>query len=102
MAAVENGYRIVAVVQMSEEDIEGGRLYEDVVLDLLPSQGGRVERRLRTPDARTEVQVLWFPSREAMEAVVAHPDRLAARDRLGSAVPVTVVHEVHDVPVPPA
>lgn len=85
------------MVQMSEDDIEGGRHYEDLVLDLLPSQGGKVERRLRTADGRTEFQVLWFPSREAMRAVIEHPDRLAARDRLGSAVPTTVIHEVAEV-----
>ena len=94
---MDNGLRIVAVVQMSEEDIEGGQRYEDLVLDLLPSEGGRVEQRLRTSDGRTEYQVLWFPTREAMQNVLAHPDRLAARDRLGSAVPATAVHEVADV-----
>jgi hypothetical protein len=94
---VDEGLRIVAVVQMSEEDVEGGQRYEDLVLDLLPSEGGRVERRLRTADGRTEYQVLWFPTREAMQKVLAHPDRLAARDRLGAAVPTTAVHEVADV-----
>lgn len=94
---MDNGVRIVAVVQMSDEDVEGGQRYEDLVLDLLPTEGGRVERRLRSADGRTEFQVLWFPSREAMQKVIAHPDRLAARDRLGSAVPETAVHEVDDV-----
>jgi hypothetical protein len=94
---VDNGVRIVAVVEMSEEDIEGGQRYEDLVLSLLPSHGGKVERRMRTADGRTEFQVLWFPSHEAMQAVIEHPDRLAARDRLGSAAPTTVVHEVADV-----
>lgn len=94
---MENGLRIVAVVRMSEEDVEGGQRYEDLVLDLLPPHGGRVERRLRTPDGRTEVQVLWFPSAAAMHAVVEHPDRLAARDRLGSAVPATELLEADDV-----
>jgi hypothetical protein len=82
---------------MADADVEGGQRYEDLVLGLLPSEGGRVERRLRTADGRTEYQVLWFPSQEAMQAVLAHPDRLAARDRLGPAVPVTAVHEVSDV-----
>lgn len=94
---MDNGLRIVAVVRMSDEDVEGGQRYEDLVLDLMPAHGGRVERRLRTPDGRTEVQVLWFPSAEAMQAVVEHPDRLAARDRLGPAVPATEVLEVGDV-----
>ena len=88
---------IVAVVRMSDADIEGGQRYEDLVLDLLPAVGARVERRLRASDGRTEVQVLWFPSRAQMEAVMMHPDRLAARDRLGPDAPTTVVHEVEDV-----
>jgi hypothetical protein len=94
---MDSGFRIVAVVQMSDQDIDGGQRYEDLVLGLLPQFGARVERRLRTPDGRTEVQVLWFPSRAQMEAVMVHPDRLAARDRLGTSAPTTVVHEVDDV-----
>lgn len=94
---MDNGWRIVAVVTMSDDDIEGGQQYENLVLGLLPQFGGRVERRLRTPDGRTEVQVLWFPSAAEMAAVIDHPDRLAARDRLGANVPATVVHEVTEV-----
>ncbi|NUT33125.1 MAG: hypothetical protein HOV79_08630 [Hamadaea sp.] len=90
------GFRIVAVVHMSE-DVDGGRRYEDLVLGLLPSVGGRVERRLRTPDGRTEVQELWFPAREAMESVMTHPDRLAARDALAANAPTTEVYEVMPV-----
>lgn len=91
------GFRIVAVVRMSAEDVDGGVRYEDLVLDLLPSAGGRVERRLRTPDGLTEIQELWFPSREAMESVMVHPARLAARGALGEAAPVTEVYEVAPV-----
>jgi hypothetical protein len=97
---VENGLRIVAVVHMSEADVAGGREYEDLVLGLLPAHGGRVERRLRTPDSRTEVQELWFPSREALDAVMNHPDRRSARARLGEAAPTTDVYEVEVVASP--
>ena len=79
---------------MSDDDLAGGREYEDLVLGLLPSVGGRVERRLRTVDSRTEVHELWFPSPEAMQAVLQHPDRLAARERLGDAAPTTDVYAV--------
>lgn len=89
--------RIVALVRMSPDDVEGGQRYEDLVLGLLPEVGGRVERRLRTPDGLTEVQELWFPSREALQQAVAHPARLAARDELGEAAPQTDVLEVHPV-----
>ena len=79
---------------MAEADIPGGRAYEDLVLSLLPEVGGRVERRVRTPDSRTEVQELWFPSRDAMLVVMSHPERLAARERLAGAAPTTDVYEV--------
>ncbi|WP_034592837.1 hypothetical protein [Hamadaea tsunoensis] len=95
---MENGFRIVAVVTMSEQDVEGGQRYEDLVLDLLPGFDSRVERRLRTPDGRTEVQELWFPSRDVMAAVMVHPARLAARDALGVNAPTTEVYEVDEVP----
>jgi hypothetical protein len=92
-----SGLRIVAVVRMSPQDVAGGQRYEDLVLDLLPEIGGRVERRLRTHDGLTEVQELWLPSRESMEQVLAHPARLAAREALGSASPVTDIYEVDEV-----
>jgi hypothetical protein len=94
---VDGGVTIAAIVRMSEEDVDGGQRYEDLVLALLPVYGGRVERRLRSNDGLTEVQILWFPSFEAMEAVIEHPDRQAARDRLGADVPATEVIEVSEV-----
>jgi hypothetical protein len=99
---VENGLSIVAVVHLSDTDLDGGRAYEDLVLALLPAHGARVERRLRTPDGRTEVQELWFPSRTVLEAVMNHPDRLAARAKLGEAAPTTDVYEVDIVDDPVA
>lgn len=79
---------------MSDDDVTGGRDYEDLVLGLLPSVGARVERRLRTADSRIEVHELWFPSREALQTAMDHPDRLAARARLGGAAPSTDIYEV--------
>src|SRR5436190_444739 len=92
------GLRIVAVVHMADADVPGGRDYEDLVLGLLPAVGGHVERRMRTADSRTEVQDLWFPSREAMHTVMSHPARLTARKKLGDAAPTTEVYEVDVVP----
>jgi hypothetical protein len=94
---VDQGFRIVAVVHLADADLVGGREYEDLVLGLLPSVGGRVERRLRTTDSRAEVHELWFPSREAMQTVMSHPERLAAREKLGTAAPTTDVYEVEAV-----
>lgn len=94
---MNGGVTIAAIVRMSDEDVEGGQQYEDLVLGLLPTHGARVERRLRSEDGRSEVQVLWFPSFEALAAVIEHPERQAARDRLGTAVPATEVLQVNDV-----
>ncbi len=96
---MENGVRIVAVVHLSPLDVAGGIAYEDLVLNLLSEVGARVERRLRTPDSMTEVQELWFPSREALQAALDHPGRLAARAKLGDAAPTTDVYDVQVVGV---
>ena len=90
--------RIVALVEMAAGQAEAGRRYEDEVLALLARYGGTVERRLRTADGSSEVQILAFESRAGYEAVLADPQRLALRDVLGDAAPTTRVLEVSDVP----
>jgi hypothetical protein len=59
--------------------------------------GGRLERRLRTTDGRTEVHLLRFASRAGYESFLADPGRAAYRASLGDAVPVGRVLEVHGV-----
>jgi hypothetical protein len=90
--------RIVALVEMAAGHAEAGSRYEDEVLALLTRYGGTVERRLRTADGSSEVQILAFGSRAGYEAVLADPQRLALRDALGDAAPTTRVLEVSDVP----
>jgi hypothetical protein len=90
--------RIVALVEMADGHAKDGGRYEDAVLALLDRYGGRVERRLRTGDGGTEVQILTFESRAGYEAVLADPERLAWRDALGDRAPTTRVLEVRDVP----
>ncbi|MFI7547842.1 hypothetical protein [Actinoplanes sp. NPDC049599] len=90
--------RVVALVEMAAGHVEAGARYEDAVLALLGRYGGKVERRLRTGDGGTEVQVLTFESRAGYEAVLTDPERLALRAGLGDAAPTTRVLEVSDVP----
>src|SRR3954471_1711228 len=91
-------FRIVALVEMAAGHAEAGGRDEDEVLALLGRYGGAVERRLRTGDGSSEVQILAFESRAGYEAVLTDPERLALRDRLGATAPTTRVLEVCDVP----
>ena len=94
----EGPLRIVALVEMAAGQAEAGGRYEDAVLALLGRYGGSVERRLRTADGSSEVQVLAFESRAGYEAVLTDPERLALRAALGDSAPSTRVLEVSDVP----
>ncbi|MFR9777111.1 GNAT family N-acetyltransferase [Micromonospora sp. MS34] len=88
--------RLVALVDLSA-DAEAGRRYEDAVLALLGRHGGRLERRLRTGDGRTEVHVIRFAARAGYDGFMADPERVALRAGLGDAAPTTQVLEVRDV-----
>lgn len=71
--------------------------YESAVLPLLPRHGGRLERRLRTGDALTEVHVLSFASQEGFDAYLADEERQSHRgvlEGLGIAQRVLLVDEV--------
>jgi hypothetical protein len=94
----EGPFRIVALVEMAAGHAEAGGRYEDAVLARLARYGGHVERRLRTGDGSTEVQVLAFESRAGYEAVLTDPERLGLRAALGDSAPSTRVLEVSDVP----
>lgn len=88
---------LVAVVEMAAGHVEAGQEYEDAMLRLLERHGGSVERRMRSVDSRTEVQLIRFASRAGYEAAVGDPDRLEYREKLGDAVPTTRVIEVRDL-----
>ncbi len=89
--------RLVALVELADGAVEAGREYEDRVLALLGRHGGRVERRLRTDDGRSEVHVIRFDTRTGYESFLADPDRAAQRAALGDAAPATRVLEVREV-----
>ncbi len=91
------GYTVVAIVELGAAAIEPFDAYERQVLPLLGRHGGRLERRLRTADGRTEVHVLSFDARAGYDAYLADPDRAALRPLLAGldirqrALPVTDV-----------
>ena len=88
---------LVALVELTADAVEAGQRYEDQVLALLGRHGGRLERRLRTGDGRTEVHVIRFASREGYEGFLADPERIALRAALGDAAPTGRALEVHEV-----
>ncbi|MEU4779838.1 GNAT family N-acetyltransferase [Micromonospora sp. NPDC023633] len=89
--------RLVALVELAPDAVEAGRRYEDAVLGLLGRHGGRLERRQRTDDGRTEVHLIRFDSRDGYAGFLADPERVALRGELGDAAPTTRVLEVHEV-----
>ncbi|MET8306338.1 hypothetical protein [Micromonospora sp. NPDC005173] len=87
---------LVALVEFSAGAEAAGQRYEDMVLALLGRHGGRLERRLRGTDGRTEVHLIGFDARAGYEAFLADPERAALRADLGEAAPTTRVIEVHE------
>lgn len=73
--------------------------YEAHVLPLLARHGGRLERRLRSTDAQTEVHIVSFGSRAGYESYMADPQRVAQRAQLEGVELTQRVVEVDDVAV---
>ena len=82
---------------MQEGAVADGQGYEDGVLRLLARHGGRLERRLRSIDGVTAVQLIRFVSTAGLDAFMADPDRLARRAAIGGGAPIARVLEVRDV-----
>jgi len=71
--------------------------YEDAVLELVPTHGGRVVsrvRRLGSGDGPLEVQVIHMPDDIALQAYMTDPERLALADAHRLAVARTEVMTV--------
>ncbi len=100
-AATGGRWTVVMIAELAASAIEPFHDYERRVLPLLGRHGGRLERRLRTADARTEVHLLSFPDRAGYEACLADPDRAALRPVLAALVERAEIRqrvlEVHDV-----
>jgi uncharacterized protein (DUF1330 family) len=74
--------------------------YEDTVLALIPAHGGRVLSRVRkvdNTDGPFEVQVIEFPSEDAVAAYMVDPERVALADVHAVAVARTEVVRVESV-----
>ena len=90
---------VVAVVDVQGRSVPAFQEYEDRVLPLLERHGGRLERRLRTPEGTTEVHVLSFASQDAYREYLASPERAAHRSLLdGIVLEQRVVEFLSDVP----
>jgi uncharacterized protein (DUF1330 family) len=75
-------------------------VYEDRVLALLPAHGARVRQRVRPLSALgepTEVQLLEFPSEEALDAYMTDVRRTALAADREAAVERSEVLRVHVV-----
>ena len=66
---------IVMVADIPSGAEAGFQAHESAVLPLLPRHGGRLERRLRTGDALTEVHIVSFASQEGFESYLADEER---------------------------
>jgi uncharacterized protein (DUF1330 family) len=91
-------WTVVMIAELAAAAIEPFEDYERRVVPLLSRHGGRLERRLRTADARTEVHLLSFPDQAGYESYVADPDRAALRALLDGVDVRQRVLDVHDVP----
>ena len=80
--------------------------YEDRVLRLVPEHGGRVLQRARgsgTAGQPLEIQLLEFPSAQALDAFMTDDRRQSLaddRDKVISKTEVIEVHLVHAAPEP--
>jgi len=69
---------LALIVDLEPGAVEPFDAYERRVLPLLARHGGRLDRRLRTADGRTEIHLLSFADRAGYDAYLADPDRAAA------------------------
>ncbi|MCK8676182.1 GNAT family N-acetyltransferase [Streptomyces lichenis] len=87
-------FHLTAIVDYPSDHTAPARAAEEAALALLPRHGGHLERRLITPDGRSEVHLLRFPSESAYRAYLADPDRPDPQ-ATGTQVRVLEVGEVH-------
>lgn len=88
---------LVLVVDLPDTSVAGFRAYEEKVLPLLERHAGRLERRLRTAEGRTEVHLLSFVDRASYQAYVDDPERTVHRGLLEGSPYEQRLLEVTDV-----
>jgi len=69
---------LALVVDHPPDAVEPFVAYEQRVLPLLARHGGRLDRRFRTADGRTEIHLLSFADRSGYDAYLVDPDRAEA------------------------
>jgi hypothetical protein len=88
---------LVQTIRVPEEGIDAFRRFEAAVLPLLAEHGGTLERRLRSVDGATEIHVVSFASREALDSYRADPRRQERLDLLRESGATLELVEVLDV-----
>jgi uncharacterized protein (DUF1330 family) len=88
---------VAMIADVDGESIERFQSYEEVVLPLLAKHGGRLERRVRSVDAMTEIHLIAFDGEEGYRAYIDDPMRLAAKTSLDGALVDQRVLFVEDV-----
>lgn len=85
------------IADLPPDALSSFRRYESLVLPLLARHGRRLERRLRTDDALSEVQGVSFESADGCESYLADEQRQAHRNLLDGAEVVQRLLRVTDV-----
>lgn len=85
------------LVILPADGVESFQRYEAEVLPLLAGHRGRLDRRLRSDDERTEVHVVSFPSTEHFECYRNDPRRAELAQLLEEAHPRIELYELIDV-----
>ena len=88
---------LVVVADVPPAAVAAFQAYEAQVLPLLRRHGGRLERRLRSDEATSEVHVVSFASRDGYASYLADPERQAHTGLLDGQGVVQRVLDVDDV-----
>jgi hypothetical protein len=86
------------LARLPEGRLDAFDAYESTVLPLLAEHGGRLERRLRTPDDRVEAHLVSFPGDEDFAAYRADPRRSSSAPLLDSSGAAIELLAVRDMP----
>lgn len=99
-AVVAARLTLALIVDLAPDAAAPFDAYERRVLPLLARHGGRLDRRLRTADGRTEIHLLSFADRAGYDAYLADPDRAAGGRLLDGLDVRRRLLEVTDMPPP--
>ena len=86
------------LVRLAAAGVRGFQRYEQQVLALLACHRGQLERRLRSSDGQTEVQLVSFPSVEHFPGYRDDARRAELQPLLARSGAQVDLHELYDVP----